>query len=146
METGLAQLFHSKDPQKFWMQSFQSAMCVINRRPSSVLPHHVSPYFALFGSQPDYSILKVFEYTCYPCIGLRILPSFNRDPYCVSSLDISPPTKANYATIFHKTNSTFLVLLYLMSKPFPLLTLIGNHLHHLAHSSLPMLSLHLGLP
>lgn len=68
VEAGMAQLFHSKVPNDFWVFSFQTAVHVINQRPYSVLPHNILSYFALFGNEPDYSSLRVFGWSCCPCL------------------------------------------------------------------------------
>lgn len=68
VETGLSLLFHSKVPNDFWLQSFQTVVHLINRRPTSVLPNNVSPYFALYGREANYSCLRVFGCSCYPCL------------------------------------------------------------------------------
>lgn len=59
-ENGLSMLFHSQVPTKFSLESFQTVVYLMNRRPTSVLPGKVSPQIALFGKQPDYSSLKVW--------------------------------------------------------------------------------------
>lgn len=68
VETGLTLLFHSKVPNEFWLQSFQTAIHLINRRSTFFLRDNAS-HFALYGSEADYSCLRVFGCSCYP--GLR---------------------------------------------------------------------------
>lgn len=84
VETGLSHLFHSKVPTCFWVQSFQAAVYVINRRPSSLLPNNASPYFALFGQQPDYSDLRILYCSCFPCLRASTANKFQpRSLQCV---------------------------------------------------------------
>ncbi|CAN0840831.1 Retrovirus-related Pol polyprotein from transposon TNT 1-94 [Linum grandiflorum] len=59
-----ALLVHSKVPPGFWVEVVHSVIYLINRQVTHVL-NGISPFYALFGKQPDYSWLKVFGCTCY---------------------------------------------------------------------------------
>jgi len=48
-----------------WDHAFHIATCLINRLPTSALPHFVS-YSTVFHKIPDYVFLKVFGCACYP--------------------------------------------------------------------------------
>ncbi|KAJ0535144.1 putative RNA-directed DNA polymerase [Helianthus annuus] len=67
-EVARALLFHARLPKKFWYDAYATAAFLINRLPSPVL-HHSSPYEVLFGSRPDYSLLRTFGCLCYPFLG-----------------------------------------------------------------------------
>ncbi|CAJ2646763.1 unnamed protein product [Trifolium pratense] len=66
VEMGLTMLSQSSIPLKFWDHSFTQAVYLINKLPSSALPSFKSPHLALFKSQPDYTLLKVFGCLCFP--------------------------------------------------------------------------------
>lgn len=55
-------------PNLFWVHAFQTVVHLLNRRPTSTISGNVSPFFALFGRHPDYSSLKIFGRSCYPCL------------------------------------------------------------------------------
>lgn len=68
VEMGLTQLFNSKVPQQFWLDSFQTAVYLLNRLPTSSLPGNANPYFELFHKEPDYSNFLAFGCQCFPCL------------------------------------------------------------------------------
>ncbi|GLT46299.1 hypothetical protein SLA2020_200620 [Shorea laevis] len=65
VETGLTLLLHANMPSRYWVDSFSTAIFLINRMPTSVL-NNKSPYYLLYGKVPDYSMLKVFGCRCFP--------------------------------------------------------------------------------
>ena len=67
-EIARALLFHARLPKKFRYDAFTIVVVLINRLPSPVL-RHSSPYEVLFGSRPDYSLLRTFGCLCYPFLG-----------------------------------------------------------------------------
>ncbi|KAM0063403.1 putative RNA-directed DNA polymerase [Helianthus debilis subsp. tardiflorus] len=67
-EVARALLFHARLPKKFWYDAYATAAFLINWLPSPVL-HHSSPYEVLFGSRPDYSLLRTFGCLSYPFLG-----------------------------------------------------------------------------
>ncbi|KAM1666352.1 hypothetical protein ACFX14_045629 [Malus domestica] len=75
VETARTLLVASKVPHLYWVESFSTAVYLINRLPISSL--HQSPWELLFHSVPDYSKLKVFGCSCYPWLK----------PYVHSKLD-----------------------------------------------------------
>ncbi|KAK0572541.1 hypothetical protein LWI29_033229 [Acer saccharum] len=65
VETALTLLHYASMPPKYWSLAFNAAVYLINRMPTKVLGHH-SPYFLLFGREPNYRKLRVFGCLCYP--------------------------------------------------------------------------------
>ncbi|KAL5788350.1 hypothetical protein ACOSP7_005299 [Xanthoceras sorbifolium] len=65
VKTGLTLLAHAKMPLKFWVETFSTAVFVINNL-SSPLLHFISPYEKLYHKKPNYSFLKTFGCSCYP--------------------------------------------------------------------------------
>lgn len=64
-ELGMTMLFHSGVPLFLWFEAFTTAVHLINRLPSSPL-NFETPYFALHGTHPNYSSLRVFGSKCFP--------------------------------------------------------------------------------
>jgi histone deacetylase 1/2 len=120
VEVGLSLLAHSSMPLKYWDQAFLAVVYLIIRTPAKIL-RHSSPLETLFHEKPDYSMFRVFGCACWPNLGpynARNLLSGLND---VSSWDIAPCTKDLSAWMFLLVASTSLVMLFLMSKFFPLL-------------------------
>ncbi|RVW92402.1 Retrovirus-related Pol polyprotein from transposon RE1 [Vitis vinifera] len=65
VETGLSLLTHASMPLSYWPFAFSTAVYLINRLPIPTL-NHLSPYFKLFGTFPNYSKLRSFGCLCYP--------------------------------------------------------------------------------
>ncbi|GKV24662.1 hypothetical protein SLEP1_g34246 [Rubroshorea leprosula] len=65
VETGLTLLLHANMPSRYWVDSFSTAVFLINRMLAFVL-NNKSPYYLLYGKVPDYSMLKVFGCRCFP--------------------------------------------------------------------------------
>ncbi|RVW14812.1 Retrovirus-related Pol polyprotein from transposon RE1 [Vitis vinifera] len=65
VETGLSLLTHASMPLSYWPFAFSTAVYLINRLPTPTL-NHISPYFKLFGTFPNYSKLRSFGCLCYP--------------------------------------------------------------------------------
>lgn len=65
METGLVLLAQASLPLSFWSDAFYFALHLMNLLPTKVLDGN-SPMKRLFGHQPDYQLLRVFDYLCYP--------------------------------------------------------------------------------
>jgi hypothetical protein len=61
-------MFHAHLPSRFWVECFFTITFLINRLPSSHLGMD-SPFFLLFGKQPDYSTFRVFGCKCFPYLG-----------------------------------------------------------------------------
>lgn len=64
VDTGLTLLAQSSLPLKFWWDSFEVVVFLINRLPSTALSNH-TPFYCLHKSHLDYSLLRVFGCTCY---------------------------------------------------------------------------------
>ncbi|GKV44791.1 hypothetical protein SLEP1_g51949 [Rubroshorea leprosula] len=65
VETGLTMLIHANMPPHYWVDSFSTAVFLVNRMPTPNL-NNKTPYFLLYGKSPDYSMIKVFECKCFP--------------------------------------------------------------------------------
>jgi hypothetical protein len=60
-------LAHSHLSNKYWVDSFLTAVFVINRLPTPTL-QQMSPYSKLYSKAPDYKRLRVFGCLCYPLL------------------------------------------------------------------------------
>jgi hypothetical protein len=67
VETGLALLAYSHLPQKYWVESFTTAVYLINRLPTAVLKNK-TPFQVLLNKILDYSMLRIFGCACYPLL------------------------------------------------------------------------------
>ncbi|KAA8550069.1 hypothetical protein F0562_001753 [Nyssa sinensis] len=65
IEIGLAMLFHSHVPLKFWVNAFSTATFMINRLPTLTLDG-LSPYEILYGKPPTYSNFHPFGCLVFP--------------------------------------------------------------------------------
>jgi hypothetical protein len=52
-------------PLKFWDEAFLTAVFLINRLLSKVI-NNDTPFFRLYGQQPDYTFLRSFGCACWP--------------------------------------------------------------------------------
>ncbi|KAJ8616209.1 hypothetical protein MRB53_035581 [Persea americana] len=66
-ELGLTMLFHGGVPKHFRVESFSTAVWLINRLPTRILDMQ-SPYERLLGTKLDYGSVRVFGTRCYPCL------------------------------------------------------------------------------
>jgi hypothetical protein len=67
MEMGLTLLAQFGLSQKYWVDSFFTAIFLINRLPSPTLKNE-SPFSKIFKKSPDYTNLKTFGCLCYPLL------------------------------------------------------------------------------
>ena len=58
-------LSHASMPKTYWTYAFSTATYLINRLPTPTIIMD-SPYHKLFGSQPNYTKLKVYGCLCFP--------------------------------------------------------------------------------
>ena len=58
-------LLHAAMPPTFWPDALQTASYLLNHRPCTPRSH-ATPYFLLFGQEPDYEHLSVFGCRCFP--------------------------------------------------------------------------------
>jgi transposase InsO family protein len=65
LKTGLTLLAHAHLSNKYWVDSFITAVYTINRLPTHVL-NHLSHDEKLFQRSPDYQRFRVFGCLCYP--------------------------------------------------------------------------------
>ncbi|KAH7545439.1 hypothetical protein FEM48_Zijuj01G0094100 [Ziziphus jujuba var. spinosa] len=68
-----------KIPLHFWVEALSTSVHLINRLPSPVLDNE-TPYFRLYGNNPDYNHLRVFGCLCY-----AHLPSSDRNKLTAQS-------------------------------------------------------------
>ena len=76
IETALSLLHQSSVPAQYWDEAVCTAVYLINRLPTHLLGNN-SPYHLVYNQDPQYSLLKNFGCTCYPCLR----------PYSSSKLD-----------------------------------------------------------
>jgi transposase InsO family protein len=67
VEMGLAMLAQSDLSKEFWVESFLTAILLINRL-STPLVQNGSPFSILFKQPPDYANLRIFGCACYPLL------------------------------------------------------------------------------
>ncbi|GJW44130.1 ribonuclease H-like domain-containing protein [Tanacetum coccineum] len=58
-------LFQAHLPPNYWAEALNMAVYLLNILPSRAIENEV-PFTRLFGTKPDYSLLRVFGYLCYP--------------------------------------------------------------------------------
>jgi histone deacetylase 1/2 len=58
-------LFQASLPLAYWADSLHTATYLLNRHPTKTLDGR-TPFFALYGTQPSYTHLRVFGCACYP--------------------------------------------------------------------------------
>ena len=76
IEIALSLLHPSSLPHQFWDEVVCTEVSLINRLPTQNLKNR-SPFHLIYKQEPDYSLLKSFGCTCYPCLW----------PYTTSKLD-----------------------------------------------------------
>ena len=57
-------LFQASLPPVYWADSLHTATYLLNRHPTKTLDGR-TPFFALYGTQPSYTHLRVFGCACY---------------------------------------------------------------------------------
>jgi hypothetical protein len=67
VEMGLAMLAQFGLSKEFWIESFLTAIFLINRLPTPFVQNG-SPFSVLFKQPPDYANLKIFGCACYPLL------------------------------------------------------------------------------
>jgi hypothetical protein len=82
-------LFQASLPARYWADSLYTATYIINLLPTKVISAP-TPYFALFGTNPSYAHLWVFECTCYLNISATTPHKVAPIPVGVSSLGTHP--------------------------------------------------------
>lgn len=61
----LTLLLHAKLPSRFWLDSFNTIVFLINRLPSQTLDMG-SPYLRLYGRHLYYKMLHTLDFRCFP--------------------------------------------------------------------------------
>jgi hypothetical protein len=67
LETGFTLLAHAHLSNRYWVDSFITAVYTINRLPTAKL-NYLSPYEKLYNTSPNYQKLKVFGCLCFPLL------------------------------------------------------------------------------
>jgi len=76
-------LFQASLPTSYWVEGLHTATYLLNRLPTKTL-EFATPHFALFGSHPSYSHLRVFGCACYPNMSATAPHKFSpRSTLCV---------------------------------------------------------------
>ena len=63
----LSLMHQSSVSNQFWDEAVCTAVYLMNRLPTQILKNR-SPYQLVYNQEPDYSLLKSFGCTCYPCL------------------------------------------------------------------------------
>uniref|UniRef100_A0A8R7TCN8 Integrase catalytic domain-containing protein n=1 Tax=Triticum urartu TaxID=4572 RepID=A0A8R7TCN8_TRIUA len=58
-------LIHASMPYVYWAEALQTATFLLNRRPCRPRHDH-NPFFLLYGTEPNYTTIRVFGCLCYP--------------------------------------------------------------------------------
>lgn len=61
----------------FWVDSSTTAVYLMNRLPSSVLPDNKSPFKLLFHRTPEYTSFRVFGCRCFPYLHVHASHKFS---------------------------------------------------------------------
>ena len=69
-------LFQASLPPVYWANSLHTATYLLNRHPTKTLDGR-TPFFALYGTQPSYTHLRVFGYACYPNLSSTAPPKLS---------------------------------------------------------------------
>ena len=93
VETGFTMLFYAQLPKNLWIESFLTAVYLINQLPSSVLGTDTQ-FFKLHEVHPDNSSLKDFGRRCFPYLRDQSKNNLNRSFTPVFSLAIVPRRKS----------------------------------------------------
>ena len=86
---GLDLLFHANLPLKFWVDAFLTTTYLINHLPLSSIGKE-TPFFKLFGKNPNYSSLRIFGCQCFPYLKSQGLNKFSRKTISCVFLGYSP--------------------------------------------------------
>ena len=123
-------LFHSGAPLFLWVEAFSIAVYLINRLPSSAL-NSETPYFALHGTHPDYTSLRVFGSKCFPYTWDTRQHKF--DPKTVLCIFVGYSDKHKGYKCFHPSSKKNFISHYLVFDEFFFLikTLETKALYHL---------------
>ncbi|RVW86387.1 Retrovirus-related Pol polyprotein from transposon RE1 [Vitis vinifera] len=105
-ELGMTMLFHSGAPLFLWVEAFSTAVYLINRLPSSAL-NSETPYFALHGTHPDYTSLRVFGSKCFTYTWDTRQHKF--DPKTVPCIFVGYSDKHKGYKCFHPSSKKFFI-------------------------------------
>ncbi|GJZ51058.1 ribonuclease H-like domain-containing protein [Tanacetum coccineum] len=74
-------LFQAKLEPSYWVEALHMAVHILNILPSTAINNEV-PFTRLFGTSPDYSLLRTFGCLCYP----HLYPNHKLEPRATPSL------------------------------------------------------------
>lgn len=81
VEMKLTMNFHAHVPKYLWVEAFLTVVFLINRLPMKGIGLEI-PFYKLYGTRPDYSMLKIFGCLCFPYLRDRASDKFQPYP-CV---------------------------------------------------------------
>ncbi|GJT07828.1 ribonuclease H-like domain-containing protein [Tanacetum coccineum] len=84
-------LFQANQPLIFWVEALNMAVHLLNILPSTAINSEI-PYTRLFGTNPDYSLLRTFGCLCYP----HLYPNHKLEPRA------TPAILLGYASNHHR--------------------------------------------
>lgn len=106
VETGLTMMFHANIPLPLWVETFLTAVYLINRLPLSTL-NNESPYFKLFKRHPQYNGLRVIGCQCFPSLRHQGRNKFSAKTYPCVFIGYSP-THKGYRCLDPKTKRVYI--------------------------------------
>ncbi|GKD59032.1 ribonuclease H-like domain-containing protein, partial [Tanacetum coccineum] len=74
-------IFQAKLPPTYWIEALHMVVHILNIIPSTAINDEV-PFTRLFGTSPDYSLLRTFGCLCYP----HVYPNHKLEPRATPSL------------------------------------------------------------
>ena len=92
-------LFQASIPPVYWAESLHTATYLLNRHPTKTLGG-LTPFFALHGTHPTYTHLRVFGCACYPNLSSTAHTNCLLVHLFVSFLAIHPITRDIDVSIF----------------------------------------------
>ncbi|RVW36954.1 Retrovirus-related Pol polyprotein from transposon RE1 [Vitis vinifera] len=100
------ELYISGAPLFLWVKAFSTAVYLINRLPSSAL-NSETPYFALHGTHPNYTSLRVFGSKCFPYTWDTRQHKF--DPKTILCIFVGYSDKHKGYKCFHPSSKKFFI-------------------------------------
>ena len=122
VELGLTMMIAFNVPKRFWVEAFTIVIFEINRLPRNNLGIN-SPFSLLYGQEPKYSSLRVFDCRCFPY--LRSYSSDKLKPRSLPCVFLGYSDQyRGYKCLHPPTHKISLGMLYLMKILYHILILI----------------------
>ncbi|GJW03737.1 ribonuclease H-like domain-containing protein [Tanacetum coccineum] len=86
-------LFQANLPPTFWVEALNMVVHLINILPSTSIDNEIS-FTHLFGTQPDYSLLRTFGCLCYP----HLYPTHKLEPRATPSIFLGHASSHHFWT------------------------------------------------